>query len=287
MLSLNSDKSFALNEAGFKGYPLCAGNTWSYRGSIEWVSENGTVKKDKATSAMEVMDTVKIGSTEIIKVKGSPNGLKLQDTGVSKENKFNEDESAITAPGYGENHVIIRTADETYYDIDSELMNSVYSIINGKNTSGKDDIEQSLRQLFKESASPFLELPLSVGKSFGNISTINRDDGMYCWVVKKEENVDLASIKGLESFGVRKQYTLRFATFPDETEVDFVPGVGITGYRYKHNGSALQYNMRLTGAEILQNKKSDCLSKEFRISGITVKFKTISAFAIEKTIKYG
>jgi hypothetical protein len=238
-LILNSDKSLALNDAGYTGYPLCRGNSWSYQGLAKWTSESGAIYEDKVTSTMVILDTVKMGSSEIIKVKGGPNNFKLQDTGKSKEDKFKEKEFAATASDYAENHIVIRTANESYYDIDSETGEELIN-----------DPEQSLRQLLSENASPFLDLPLNAGQSFGNTSTEKRDDGMYCWVVKKEENAGLSSIKGFEGFGVRKQYTLAFTTLADETEVDFVPGVGITGYRYKHNGSIEQYDMKLTGAKI-------------------------------------
>jgi hypothetical protein len=238
-LILNSDKSLALNDAGYTGYPLYKGNSWSYQGLVKWTSESGAIHEDKVAGTMKVLDTVKIGSTEIIKVKGSPNNFKLRDTGGAIEDKYKEYEYTATAPAYGENHIIIRTANESYYDIDGETGEELIN-----------DPEQSLQELLNENASQFLDLPLNIRKSFGSTSAVKRDDGMYCWVVKKEKDFDLTSIKGLEDFGVRKQYTLGFSTLADETEVDFVPGIGITGYRYKHNGSIEQYDIKLTGAEI-------------------------------------
>jgi hypothetical protein len=46
--------------------------------------------------------------------------------------------------------------------------------------------------------------------------------------------------------GLMDQYTIRFMTMPDETIIDFVPGIGITRFSYSHHGSAANAEMKLS-----------------------------------------
>jgi len=67
---------------------------------------------------------------------------------------------------------------------------------------------------------------------------------MYCWVAGPPHAANLDGVKGLTA-GNRTAYEIEYRTNPDDTEFEFVPGVGITSYEYHHHGSIAETELHL------------------------------------------
>jgi hypothetical protein len=171
---------------------------------------------------MRVLDVVKAGHLTVAVVKGAPGDYRAE------------------RPEDVTDHLIMRVGRATYYDLDGDRAKTILKRIN--------DPKDHLGRLLGEEEEPSLDLPLLVGKVFGDPEQVTRIDLFYCWTVLKEEEVDLSTIKGLELLGKRKQFTLRYMTLPDEVFIDFVPGVGVTGYRFKHHGTVDEADLKLVEA---------------------------------------
>ena len=90
-----------------------------------------------------------------------------------------------------------------------------------------------------------LQLPLTKGKKFScDSDTVARDDNMYCWVVNSVDRISLLKVKGLEPRHYQV-YEISFRTNPDDTELQFLPGVGLISYQYHHHGSVADTDLKL------------------------------------------
>lgn len=200
-------------------YPLSKGTYWTYRGTASWTTEGTEVVEKVSTARMEVVDVIERNHLVVAVMKGDPSDYKSEGTADVSE------------------HLLIRVGATTYFDVGGERVPTILNKVK--------DPKASLFGLLRKNEEPMLDLPLVLGKTYGDPVQMTRQDQYYCWVVTKEEEVDLSSIKGLERQGKRKQYTLRYFTLPGEVFYDFVPGVGITGYRYKHHGTIDEADMKL------------------------------------------
>jgi hypothetical protein len=90
------------------------------------------------------------------------------------------------------------------------------------------------------------QLPLVPGKMFGETFQLTRTDSLYCWIVTAKTGFDPTSAGIRDRQGSMDQYTLRFSTQPDETLIGFVPGIGITSFKYSHHGTPAELDMKLT-----------------------------------------
>ena len=90
----------------------------------------------------------------------------------------------------------------------------------------------------------FLQLPLAAGKKFCDDQAMQRADGQYCWVTQPPHPAALGGVKGVTS-AQRPAYEIDYATLPDDTEIEFVPGVGITSYQYHHHGTTADTELHL------------------------------------------
>ena len=90
----------------------------------------------------------------------------------------------------------------------------------------------------------FLEVPLITGMKFCEANSIARSDGMYCWNVIEEKQVEL-NVKGFDAEQTMTEFTIMQYTGPDHSIFSFVPGVGITRYQYVHHGTISEVDIRL------------------------------------------
>jgi len=88
------------------------------------------------------------------------------------------------------------------------------------------------------------EWPLKVGAKFCDAESKNRDDGMYCWQVTKEERKKLDKVNGV-SPQERTVFELRYVTNPDDTSMELAQGIGILRYRYHHHGTVADTELQL------------------------------------------
>jgi len=86
--------------------------------------------------------------------------------------------------------------------------------------------------------------PLKQGMKFGDAESLKRDDSMYCWAVVEQRSKKIDGIKGLPSRTVEVSL-LRYATNPDDTQLELLPGVGILRYEYHHHGTVADTSVSL------------------------------------------
>jgi len=131
---------------------------------------------------------------------------------------------------------LLKVGNDRYYRIAEQGIDSIEKRISDPNDNLAGIVqEQSL----------LLQLPLNKDKMYGETFQLTRTDSLYCWCVKGSDNYDPSPLKieGLKNTMV--QFTLRYATIADETLIDFVPGLGITGYRYHHHGTPNEIAVKL------------------------------------------
>jgi hypothetical protein len=85
--------------------------------------------------------------------------------------------------------------------------------------------------------------PLKKGMKFGDAESLKREDGEYCWVVADEQKKSLGDMRGLPNSG--DVFLLRYATNPDDTEIELLPVVGILSYQYHHHGTLAATSLTL------------------------------------------
>jgi len=71
-----------------------------------------------------------------------------------------------------------------------------------------------------------------------------RTDGRYCWLTGSPHPAVLTHVKGLAA-ATRMAYEVEYDSNPDDTEFEFVDGVGITSYAYHHHGSVADTEVHL------------------------------------------
>jgi hypothetical protein len=118
---------------------------------------------------------------------------------------------------------------------------------------GAEEVEQKLKRLENLGDSLqgmltvddlFMKLPPKKGMKFCDAESEARTDDHYCWVIASVHELNLNGVRGL----VTRKHTaflLQFVTNPDDTEFEFVSGIGFVGYRYHHHGSVADTEMSL------------------------------------------
>jgi hypothetical protein len=205
-----ADQSLGANKNDLSGYPLMKGNYWIYRNSIHSTKVGGGIENKICTSKSTVVDVVKRDHLTVAVVKDDQIDCRDEENGKPSD------------------RLIIRAGATTYFEIIGNRVEEILNKVKAPN--------DSLFGLLREDEEPLLDLPLVLGKMYGDPQSLTRKDQYYCWLVTKVNRVNLSRIKGLKSFRSRKQFTLRYFTLPGELFIDFVPGVGITGSSYKHHG---------------------------------------------------
>ncbi len=98
----------------------------------------------------------------------------------------------------------------------------------------KDDRE-SLESIV--GSSPImLDFPLADRERFCAAEYAVQTNWHYCWFVQTHQPFR-RSVRGAPSARGLTEYSLWYVTNPDEVHIGFVPGVGITRYRYEHQGT--------------------------------------------------
>jgi hypothetical protein len=214
-----SVQAFSACSEDYNGYPLIRGNYWIYQGKGRWTEEDGKIVERICTVRMEVLEVIKRDSLTVAVVRGA-----LGDY-------------ATEGPADLRDHLIIRAGATAYFDVENDRVAAILKKVK--------DPKENLLGLLRDNEEPILDLPLVLGKRYGDPTQMTREDPYYCWIVTKDEEVALRSVKGLRPPRKRKQFTLRYLTLPSEVLMDFVPGVGITRYRYRHHGSFAEADLKL------------------------------------------
>ena len=198
-------------------FPLRKGSYWIYSAEVDWtvLNSNGEVRHSRVRLKSEVIDVVTRENVFAARVRGF-----VQDLGWYEPNR---------PPG---DYVIVRVGVNHYYLLGNdtpELWKKISELPPDSRLQelGYDDL--------------LLEVPLTRGALFGD--PVQTPRAWYCWEVADEQPVHLPT-RVCKRAGVH-EFTLKFRTTPDFSEFGFVPGVGITRFRYAHHGTVANCNARL------------------------------------------
>lgn len=208
-----------VGEEARRGFPLQQGTEWVYRGLVRSPEEDSTVGKvTGVTWKMSVVRTVERDGVVAAIVSGFPSDLNWSE-GQAKP----------------QISLLLRTGDAKFY-LHSEW--NTQSVLDQL-----DSPKYPLREL-ADAVDWILQLPLAEGRKFCDQQAMKREDREYCWVTGPPHPADLRGVKGLAP-GTRTAYEITYVTNPDDTEFEFVTGVGITSYQYHHHGTIAETELRL------------------------------------------
>lgn len=196
-------------------FPLKRGAYWVYKGDVKWTKPDSTdVVDEEITWKMEVKRVFQRNNVVGYEMLGAP-----WDLAWYEENKEPSE--------YG----IIQTGGKYY----QTSLQTVWRLM---------DETDVLQGLVNENEI-FLEIPLIRGKKFCDTFSITRSDGMYCWTVGDAIQADTANIKGVDSSATRTEFPIFYGTLPDHSQIQFIPGIGISRYVYHHNGTISDVDVHL------------------------------------------
>ena len=205
--------------------PLEKGNYWIYKGTVKYQKEGVEKPSQKlVTLKMEISDIIVRDAITAAVVKGYP----LDIAGF--------DGSSVPRGDY----IIVRAGYGSCY-----LLSGEDSINALKKLKDGNDV---LHELVNES-DMIADFPMAVGKVFGEAEQVTRADGKYFWRVEECVDTDLSAVKGAPVSSAR-EYWLFYLTNPDRQKAGFVPGVGITSYSYRHNGTVMEFDVKLVECSI-------------------------------------
>lgn len=200
--------------------PLEKGNYWIYKGTVKYQKE-GIEKPSQKTVAlkMEISDIIVRDAVTAAVVKGYPLDIAGFDGSSAPRGDY-----VLVRAGYG-----------SYYLLSGEdSINALKKLKDGND---------ALHELVDES-DMIADFPMAVGKVFGEAEQVTRADGKYFWRVEECVDTDLSAVKGI-TVGSAREYWLFYLTNPDRQKAGFVPGVGITSYSYRHNGTVMEFDVKL------------------------------------------
>lgn len=195
-------------------FPLQEGAYWMYEGTVKWTKPNSSdVVEEEIIWKMEVEKVFQRNDVFGYEMLGAP-----WDLAWYEEGKQPSEYGIIQSGGK-----FFRTS-----------VDSVWRLW---------DESDALIALVDENQI-FLEVPLTTGMKFCDTNSITRPDMMYCWNVLEEKQVEL-QVKGVDPERTMTEFTFAQYTGPDHSILSFVPGVGITRYRYVHHGTVSEVDVRL------------------------------------------
>jgi hypothetical protein len=202
-----------------QSFPLSPGTYWIYHGLVRsWAEGSSVGKVTDVTWKMSVVRVVERDGISAVLVRGFPADLDWTDGHVTPELS-----------------ILVETQDAKFYLKGEFDTRSVLDQI--------DNPKYPLQELV-DVDDWFLQLPLAAGKKFCDDEGMQRADGQYCWVTQPPHPAALGGVKGVAS-AQRLAYEIDYATLPDDTEIEFVPGVGVTSYQYHHHGTTADTELHL------------------------------------------
>jgi hypothetical protein len=219
LLFFSSDSSSGQNSSlTTDAFPPSQGTYWIYRGIVRSQGPNSKVSENKVTWKMQIKRVIRRPNVTAFVINGFPSDLDWSDGTAEPQDSL-----------------VIQTQDNKLYRIEIQALPDTLRRLGDPH----DDLAGVLND-----NDLFLKLPLHKGDKFCEAESMTRNDGMYCWVVESVRSASFKAVKGLPSFQ-RKAFTVSYRTLPDDSEFDFVPGLGITGYGYHHHGTVAETEVRL------------------------------------------
>ena len=196
-------------------FPLKQNAYWVYKGTVKWTKiDSANIEEGEITWKMEVKRVFQRNTIAGYEMSGAPWDLAWYEAGKEPSK-------------YG----IIQAGGKFYrvpFDTVIRLLNE------GDNLFGLVD-EKDI----------FLDVPLVGGKKFCDAVSMTRPDNMYCWEVGDGMLFDAKDVKGVDASRELWEYQIVNQTLPDVSIMYFVPGIGISHYMYRHNGTVSDVDVRL------------------------------------------
>ena len=163
---------------------------------------------------MEIREVLARGGVTVAVVKGHPLDLVWYEEGRDRGD-----------------YLIVRLDPQQYYLLEGDRVPETLARLR--------DAADPLRNLVRPEEL-FLSGPLVPAKRYGGADARPRGDGHYAWLVEGAWPVRLAGRSGPQ-----RLYRVALRTAPEQTLVDFVPGVGMTRFFYTHYGTVAEADLRL------------------------------------------
>jgi hypothetical protein len=196
-------------------FPLKQGTYWIYQGTVKWTIPNSAdIAEEVITWKMEVKRVFQRNDIVGYEMLGAPWDLAWYEEGKEPSK-------------YG----IIQAGGKFY----RTSLEAVWRLM---------DETDVLRALVNENQI-FLDIPLIFGKKFCDTFSISRADGMYCWTVGDAIQADTANIKGVDASAALIEFPIYNGTMPDHSQIQFIPGIGISRYVYRHHGTISEVDVHL------------------------------------------
>jgi hypothetical protein len=209
----------AANPTEERFLPLTPGTYWVYEGTVEWGADSDT---EKSTTTKVTL------TSKVERVYETPDFKLAVVTG------FPSDQDWATGQVEPKRSLLIETRKhEVFLD----------ALPPDFNFAKLEKDPAALANLISEDNVLF-RWPLKKGLKFGDPESVRRDDGMYCWVVTEQQRKKFGEIKGLAGRQA-EVFLLRYATNPDDTEMEVSPGIGVLSYEYHHHGTVANTSLSL------------------------------------------
>lgn len=206
---------------------LKSGNTWIYRGTVEWTTvttpqQKSNIRSKQLTWKSEILEESVHGSLMAYLVHGSLADLPWYRPGKQ----------------LGDYLWIVYQA--RFYEL--TLQPNLLARFHDPKDSMVDLID---------SDEPMIELPFRLAKyttALHPAEKRERDDLLYCWNVDSQMRHAIR-VKGVPSRSFT-QWRLVYRTLPDDEARLIAPGIGFTRYRYSHHGTVSEAHMKLVEAHL-------------------------------------
>jgi hypothetical protein len=200
-------------------FPIREGTFWVYRGVVRWYDmQLQKTASSIVTSKCEVLGVYRRDSLAVALMRGFPWDFDWSEGDANPSD-----------------WLIAKTSSGQIYVLDNKKLQ--------ENLKRLDNPADALQDMLQED-DLLMKLPLKKGMKFCDAEARMRPDDRYCWVVAATRDVALSGVKGLRPREY-KSFLVQYVTNPDDTELEFVPGLGFTSYRYHHHGSVADTEMKL------------------------------------------
>jgi hypothetical protein len=208
------------SSTGDSSFPMREGTVWVYRGVVHSYDMQLQKRVSSAvTLKSEIVRVFRGDSFVAALLRGFPADFDWSG------GKTDRQDYLLVETGGGDFHLL--TKGEKFAENMKRLENPGASV---QDMFSDDDL--------------YMKLPLKKGLKFCDPEAMKRPDDRYCWVVATVHKVELRGVKGLEPRPY-PAFLLQYVTNPDDTELEFVPGLGFISYRYHHHGTVADTEMRL------------------------------------------
>lgn len=204
------------SSSGTEFFPLKEGNYWLYQGIRRWSPVGSTKVFEKPVSwKMEVTEVIARDFITAAVIKGHPQDV-AYDAGTERGD-----------------YLILAIGEDRYYLLEGLRVNEVEARLKNK----KDFLANLV---FDD------ELFIKSGQGTIDPQTNNeqRQDSPRGWTVAGIKDVS-ADHQETTDPKFHTEFRLKFESKPNQTSIDFVPGIGITRYHYRHQGQVAEADLKL------------------------------------------